>query len=282
MARRATPTIRRRFLGQELRQLRENAGITPAAAAKALGVSTSSLYRIETGGQAIKEPYVRVLAAMGGADDAKLNELLVMCDEAAQPEWYHALTRNSPPWFRRYLGLESNASEIRTYCVELVDGLLQTEDYARAIALAGQPDASDQELERYLALRRGRQALLESTDPPRLHVVMNQLALVSNAGGPSVMSGQVARLLQLAELPHVTLQVLEFGAGAHPAMTSGFTLLGFDETPEMATGYIDVGRGGVWPDEPADLEQYAWKFDQLVERALTPEKTRELLARVGV
>jgi transcriptional regulator with XRE-family HTH domain len=274
--------IRRRFLGQELRQLREAAGITPVAAAKALGVSTSSLYRIETGGQAIKEPYVRVMASMGGADDTKLEELLIMCEEAAQPEWYYALTRSSPPWFKRFLGLESNASDIRTYCVELVDGLLQTEEYARAIALAGQPDASQQDLERYLALRRGRQALLESATPPRLHVVINQLALVSNAGGREVMRGQVARLLELARLEHVTIQVLEFGSGAHPAMTSGFTLLGFDQTPELATGYIDVGRGAVYPDEPADLEQYAWKFDQLIERALTPAKTLELLARVGV
>lgn len=282
MARRATPTTRRILLGQELRRLRSAAGITPAAAAKALGVTASSLSRIETGRQAIREPYVRVMASMGGADDDKLNELLVMCEEAAQKEWFHDLASSSPEWFRRYLGLESAASRISTYTVELVHGLMQTDEYARALASENTPDASARNLDGYVALRRGRQALLLGEDPPRVHMVMHQIALMSNVGGPAVMRGQVARLLELADLDHVTLQVLPIGAGAHPSMTSGFTLLGFDEIPAMATAYIDVGRGAVYPDQPADLDQFGWRFKQLAERALTPEKTRELIATVGV
>lgn len=270
------------MLGQELRQLRENADIKPTAAAKALGVTTSSLSRIETGKQAIKEPYVRVMASLGGASGDKLHELLILCDEAAQPEWYHALASSSPAWFRQYLGLESAASEIRTYCVELIDGRMQTEEYARAVAEANQPDASARDLDNYIALRRGRQARLVGDDPPRLHVIMNQLALVSNTGGPEVMRAQCERLLNLTELDHVTLQILPFGSGAHPSMTSGFTLLGFEEIPEMATVYIDVGRGAVYPDTKADLDQYGWKFDRLTGLALTPERSRDLIAKVGV
>jgi transcriptional regulator with XRE-family HTH domain len=277
--RRWSPTIRRWQLGQKLRQLRVDAGIKPVAAAKALGVTTSSLSRIETGKQAIREPYVRVIASMGGATDDQLSELLAMCADADQKEWYHDLASKSPDWFRRYLGFESAASEIRTYCAELVDGLLQTEDYARTIAAASTPAGTARGLDGLIALRRGRQARLVGDDPPRLHVVMHQVALTTGVGGAEVMRGQVTRLLELAALPHVTLQVLPFGAGAHPSMTSPFSLLSFDEIP--ATVYIDVGRGAVYADGPEDVRAYGWRFDRLVELALTAEKTHDLLVRVA-
>jgi len=281
MARRATPTIRRWQLGQELRRLRLGEGIKPPVAAKALGVTASSLSRIENGKQAIKEPYVRVIAGMCGVDADELQDLLTMCEEAAQKEWYHDLATTSPDWFKRYLGFESAASEIRTYCSELVDGLMQTEDYARALAAASTRDGHVRDLDGLIKLRRGRQTRLVGDNPPRLHVVMNQLALVSNTGGPDVMRAQVERLLELAALQHVVVQVLPIGSGAHASMSSPFSLLGFDDIPQMATVYIDIGRGAIYLDERADLDTYGWKFTQLTDRALTPEKTRDLLVRVA-
>lgn len=280
----STPTTRRRLLGQALRQLRTGAGITPADAAKALGVTTSSLSRIETGKQAIKEPYVRVIASMTNVNDDRLADLIILCEQAAQPEWYHALASSSPTWFRQYLGLESAASEIRIYSVELVPGLLQTEDYARAV-MATQPDGAARDLDGAVKLRQGRQARLLGEDPPRLHAVINQLALVANVGGPAVMRAQCEQLLDFAGREHITLQVLPFGAGAHPAMTGapGFNLLDFDGRDEMPTVvYIDAGRGALYPDAPADLVQYRWTFDQLVDLALSPDDSRALLATVGV
>jgi transcriptional regulator with XRE-family HTH domain len=281
MARKPTPTIRRWELGQRLRQLREDAGVTPKAAAAVCEVSLSTLSKIETGKQQIRTLYVRALASLYGTDDVVLGELLATAGEANRSEWYVALASRAPKWFRQYLGYEAAATEIRTYSVELVDGRMQTEDYARAVALANQPDASERDLDGYVALRRGRQARLTGDDPPRLHVVMNQLALVSNTGGPDVMRGQIERLLELVELDHVTLQVLPFGSGAHPAMTSPFTMLGFDEMPDMATVYIENGRGAVYLDTKTDLDQYGWKFQQLADLALSPQDTRQLLTTVA-
>lgn len=269
--------MRRWELGQELRRIREEADIKPAVVAKALDISASTLSRIETGRQMIKTLYVRHICAMCSVPE---DELVALAEEANQPEWYHAHVSKVPSWFRQYLGYEAAATEIRTYCVELVDGLMQTEDYASAIGRASQPDESDRDLDSYVALRRGRQARLTGEDPPRLHVVMHQAALASAAGGPAVMRGQCERLLELADLDHVTLRVLPFGVGAHPAMTSPFTMLGFD-VAAMATVYLENGRGAVYLDGKPDLDRYGWIFDQLTGLSLTAEKTLELIARVA-
>jgi transcriptional regulator with XRE-family HTH domain len=280
MARKPTPTIRRWELGQRLRQLREDAGVTPKAAAAVCEVSTSTLSKIETGKQQIRTLYVRALASLYGADDDMLGELLATAEEANQSEWYVALASRVPKWFRQYLGYEAAATDISTYGVELVPGLMQTEEYARAIGRANQPDASDRDLDGYVALRRGRQARLVGEDPPRLHAVLNEAVLRRLVGGPDVMRAQIDRILDLADLEHVTVQVLPFAAGAHSAMTAPFTLLGFD-IAEMATVYLENGRGAVYLDDLPDLDRYGWMFDQLTRLALTPEKTRDVLASMA-
>lgn len=280
MARKPTPTIRRWELGQRLRQLREAAGVTPREAAAVCEVSLPTLSKIETGKQQIRKLYVRALATLFGADDSLLDELLAMADEANQAEWYVALASRVPKWFRQFLGYEAAATDIRVYGVELVDGLMQTEDYARAVALANQPDASVRDLDGYVAVRRGRQARLVGDDPPRLHVVLNEAALRRLVGGSEVMRAQIEHIADLSELDHVTVQALPFAVGAHPAMTAPFTLLGFD-IEEMATVYLENGRGAVYVDDRPDLDRYGWMFDQLAALALTPDKTRELLIRLA-
>lgn len=279
MARRTSPTIRRWQLGQELAAARAAADMRVADAARAIEVSGPTLSKIENGKQQIKPLYVRVLAALYGVDDDTRDRLLEMAAEANQPEWYVAMASQVPKWFRQYLGYEAVASEIRTYTVELVDGLMQTEEYARALALAGSPEATDRDLDGYVAVRRGRQARLVGEQPPRLHTILNEAALRC-AFDRDVRRGQLERILELAGLPHVTVQVLRPDAGPHPGMTSGFTLLGFDEHPAMGTVYIENGRGAVYLDAKADLDQYTWKFDRIAELALTPQKSRDLLTRL--
>lgn len=281
MSRDKSPTILRWELGQRLRRLREAAGVRTTDAARHIEVSAGTLSKIEGGKQQIKLLYVRVLASVYSVSDDVRDELLAMAEEANQPEWYVAYASRVPKWFRQYLGYEAAATEIRTYCVELVDGRMQTEDYARAVAVANQPDATEKDLDSHVALRRGRQERLLADGGPRLHVVMNQLALAGNTGGPAVMRAQLEHLVELSDLPNVTLQVWPFGNGAHPAMTSPFTMLGFDQAPEMATVYIENGRGAVYLDDPRDRDQYGSKFGQLVGRALTPQATRDLLIRLA-
>jgi transcriptional regulator with XRE-family HTH domain len=266
-------------LGTRLRRLREAAGTSPATAAGAIEVSQATLSKIENGRQQIRQLYVRAFASLYGVDDDTLTELIDLAKDANQPEWYVQLASQVPKWFRQYLGYEAAATEIRTYTVELVDGLMQTENYAREVALVSQSEATERDLEGYVAVRRGRQERLLGDTPPRLHTILNEAALRCGFP-PDVRRAQLEHLVELADLDHVTLQVLEASAGPHPGMTSGFTLLGFD-IEEMATVYLENGRGALYLDAKSDLVSYGWKFNRLADLALTPEDTRALLVTLA-
>jgi transcriptional regulator with XRE-family HTH domain len=274
-----TPTIRRWQLGQELRRLREQANVRPRAAAREIEVSESTLSRIETGKQTIKATYVKLLTMLYAANQAERERLLALCEESNQDEWFVQLQQHVPDWFRRYLGYEAAAVEIRTYCMELIDGLVQTEDYARAIGLANQPDAATRDLDGYVAIRRERQTRLTDEHPPRLHTVINEAALRRVVGGPDVMRAQIDRLIELADLPNVTVQVLTFDAGAHPAMTASFIMLGFD-LAAMDTVYLENGRGAVYLESEHDLARYRWMFDRICDLSLSPDESLNWLDRL--
>lgn len=280
--RKPTPTARRWQLGQQLKQHREAAGVKLGAAAREIETSTSTLSRIESGKQMIKTGYVKLLSLMYRVDDATREHLLTLAEEAGQPEWHTSLTRGMPDWFRLYLGYEGAASLIRCYGAELVDGRLQTPEYVRAVAVAARPDAPADELDASVALRRGRQELITGDDPTALHVVMNEAVLRRVVGSPEVMRAQLAHLAETSERDNVTLQVLPFSAGAHPAMTAPFTLLGFsDEWAAMSTVYLENGRGALYLEAPADLANYTWRFEECARLALSPDKSRDLLVRVA-
>jgi transcriptional regulator with XRE-family HTH domain len=281
MSRPITPTIRRWQLGQELRHLREQTGVDPKDAAKEIGVSSSSLSRIENGKQTIKPPYVKLLALFYGVDAATRADLMEMADEAGRPEWYAALARNVPDWFKQYLGYESVASTIQVYESELVPGLLQTADYTRAVIPAGRVRTTDSELEQAVELRRGRQERA-SQGGVALHAVLNEAILRRLVGGRRVMRNQLRHIAQLSRLPNVTVQVLPFDAGQHPSMTSPFTLLGFEDYPGMNTVYLENGRGALYLEAKSDLDQYRWRFGRLADSdlSLSPEKSQGLLDSV--
>lgn len=277
---RETPTIRRWQLGQQMRQLREAAGITVRAAAKEIESSNATMSKIESGKQAARPLYVKLLATMYGVEPAVRQSLIELAGEANQSEWFASLAKHIPDWFKLYLGYEGAASERRVYSVELIDGLLQTPEYAKAIARANRPDASDEDLDSSISVRRGRQERLTSDDPLTLHAIINEAALRRVIGSPKIMRDQLEHVVKLSKLPNVTVQILPFSAGAHPAMTSPFELLGFDDHPGMNTVYLENGRGALYLEGAADLTRYGWIFDELSKLALSPVKSRTLLATV--
>lgn len=280
MSRPITPTIRRWQLGQELRLLRETARVEPKAAALEIGVSPSSLSRIETGKQAIRVQYVKLLALLYGADESAVARLVEMAEQAGQPEWYAALAGSAPDWFRQYLGYESAATDIRVCENVLVHGLLQTADYARAVIRAGRQTVTDAELDQAIELRRSRQGLA-AQGGVSIHVVLDEASLHRLVGGRAIMRAQLHHAAELSDLSKVDLRVVPFSAGAHPAQTSPFTMLGFDFNPRMNTVYVENGRGALYLEGRADLDHYRWKFGRLVDLALTPEKTRDLLVSMA-
>lgn len=281
MPRKPSPIIRRWQLGNELRKSREAAGVTIRAAAAEIEVQAGTLSKIEGGKQTIKGTYIKLLAPMYGLADDERARLLALAEEANQPGWWVSYGKLVPDWFKLYLGYESDASELNTYESELVPGLLQTEDYARAVVKATKPDSTAEELERQVDLRRERQRRITSEHPPIMHAVLNEAVLLRKVGGAEVMRDQVRHLERLADLPHVTIQVLPFEVGAHPAMTAPFNMLAFEEEPAMATVYLENGRGSLYLEKPADLARYRAVFQQLGGLALEPEESRQVIARVA-
>lgn len=281
MARKVGPTIRRWQLGQELRTYREAASVTLRSAAAEIEVQAATLSKIEGGKQAIRGTYIKLLSPMYGIPDDERARLLALAEEANQPGWWVTYGKLVPDWFKLFLGYEADASDLRTYEGELVPGVLQTADYARAVALANRPTSTDSELDRQIELRRARQQRLTSDDPPDVHAVLNEAVLLRHVGGPAVMGQQLRHLAELAELPHVTVQVLPFTAGAHPAMTAPFLMLGFEAEPRMNTVYLENGRGSLYLEKPSDLDRYTAMFAQLCELALAPKESGELMVRVA-
>jgi transcriptional regulator with XRE-family HTH domain len=278
---RVGPMIRRWQLGAALRMHRETAGASIREAAVEIGVQPGTMSKIEGGRQAIRVQYVKLLAAMYEVPADARADLLGAAEEANQPGWWVSYSRWVPDWFRLFLAYESEASDLRSYESELVPGLLQTPDYARATVLATRPDSSPADLDRQVELRRARQERMTTDDAPTMHVVLNEAVLRRLVGGPRVMRAQLEHVADLSEHPDVTVQLLPFAAGAHPAMTAPFLLLGFAPEPRMNCVYLENGRGALYLEKEQDLQRYEAMFAQLTGMALDEQATRDALTKVA-
>src|SRR5690606_36131231 len=185
-----------------------------------------------------------------------------------------------PKWFDSYVGLEAAADSIRVYENELVHGLLQTPEYARAVYLAAQPHLPEEERERYIDLRIARQEILTGPHTPDLWFIFNEAVIRRVVGGPKVMRGQLARLLEVGEAPHIRIQVLPYDIGAHAAMDGRFVLLTLPEHTAPDLVYIEYSYGSLYLDRKDDLKRYSWMFEQLRADALAPSATLSLIQKV--
>jgi transcriptional regulator with XRE-family HTH domain len=276
--REGSPTALRILLGAQLRQLREAKGLTRAAAGYTIRASESKMSRLELGRVSFKERDIRDLLVLYGIEDPDQRDgLLGLARQANQPGWWHRYSDILPSWFESYIGLEETATLIRTYEGHLVPGLLQTQDYARAVMLAGLPSQSDEEVARWLRLRMERQTLLTRSDPPRLWAVVDEAALRRPVGGPEVMCAQLDHLIAATKLPNVTLQVVQFRASAHAALGQPFVILRFrdPELPDMV--YLEQLTSGLWIDKRDEVDSYAHVMDRLVVQAEDPNSTEEIL-----
>lgn len=270
--------VRRILLGAQLRRLRESQGITREAAGYAIRASESKISRMELGRVSFKErDVVDLLSLYGVAEGEERTTLLSLLAEANQPGWWHSYTEAMPNWFQTYVGLEEAASLIRTYQVQFVPGLLQAPEYARAIIRLNQPRMTEEELERRVNLRLGRQALLTSDRAPRLWAIVDEAALRRPIGGAEVMRAQVQRLLELSELPNVVLQVMPFRFGGHAAEGGAFTILRFPEQDLADVVYMEQLTSALYLDKRDDVDAYVQVMERVSVDSLTPEQTTELL-----
>ncbi|MGH3309238.1 MAG: helix-turn-helix domain-containing protein [Streptomyces sp.] len=277
---RAAPTVGQMVLGLRLRDLREGAGCSFTDAATALSVNATTVRRMEKAEVGLKPPYVEKLLTTYGIPEAEISAFLTLVEEANRPGWWHRFRDVLPAWFSLYVSLEGEAGLIRAYEPHCVPGLLQTEEYARALLSTGFPHASDEELDRRVALRMERQELLRRPDAPRLWVVLEEQVVRRHVGEPAVMRGQLDRLIESTAMPNVTVQVIPFSAGPHPAMFGPFQLFRFDipELPDIV--YSESLTGAVYHDERADTVAFLEALDRLGAQAAPASRTCSLLSAI--
>ena len=278
MNQRRSPTIRRRRLGAELRRRREVAGVTIEVVAEQLECSASKISRIETGHTTATPRDVRDMMVIYGVTGVACDELVQIAREARQKGWWHPY---SAVLTGAYVGLEAAARTVRAYEQQVVPGLLQTEDYARAMIRAARPDISTDEVQRRVRVRLGRQSLLVQDDPIDLWVVLDEAVVSRSVGGDAVMRAQLGRLIEAAELPNVTLQVLPFEAGAHAGMDGTFAILDFPEANDPDVVYAENATGGLFLEKTDELRKYIFIFDHIRAAALRPEDSVALLAKLA-
>src|SRR5690606_21563041 len=213
---RGGPTVLRILLGTQLRRLRTEKGISREDAGYEIRASHAKISRLELGQVSFKERDVADLLTLYGVTDAEEREsLLALARQANNPGWWHKYSDVLPSWFEVYVGLEEAASIIRSYELQFVPGLLQTEEYARAVVMLGHGDAPGEEIERRVALRMKRQRRLTEPGAPKLWAVVDEAALHRPLGGTGAMRRQIEHLIEMATLPNVTLQIVPFAKGGH-------------------------------------------------------------------
>jgi hypothetical protein len=274
------PTVPRLLLGIQLHRYREAAGISPDQAGYEIRASRSKISRMENGQVRFKERDVTDLLTLYGITDEKTRAgLVALVRQANAPGWWSKYGDVMADWFESYLGLEAAATVIRTFELQFVHGLFQTEDYARAVTMLGHTTAPADEIDRRVSLRLKRQDLLNSTRPPQVWSVMDEGALRRPVGGAAVMRAQLRRLIGVSELRQVTLQIVPFSRGGHAAAGGSFTVLRFGEPDVPDVVYLEQLTSALYLDKREDVDHYMEVMNHLSTEALTPaDSTRFLTA----
>lgn len=270
------PTVRRRELGFLLRQLRVDRGLSLDEAAQGLLFSLTKLSRLETGRSGASQRDIRDLCQFYQVDPAECQRLVSLAKEGKQRSWWQEYALP----YATYVGLETEAASISDYNSDLVSGLLQVEDYARAILQAQEPPLNDATIEQRVKARIKRQALLTQDGGPLFDCILDEGALRRPVGGPAVMRAQLERIIERASLPKVTIQLIPLDIGAHPGLDSTFVILGFKTPMVNDIVYVEGQVGNIYLEDVANLERYRQVFSRLQSIALSPEDSIVAVERI--
>jgi transcriptional regulator with XRE-family HTH domain len=272
------PTVRRRRLGAELRRLREDHSQKLDEVAGELGLVASTLSRIETGKAPIKTYYLNKLLDLYEVRDPGVRQLLVeMAREGHRKGWWSDYDDVLPSGLGVYIGLEAEATGLRSYEANVVHGLLQTEDYATAVLWELRPRESEEQVQRLVDLRMQRQRVLDREPPLDLWVILDESAIRRTIGGVDVMRQQLDHLVRASRLPNVTMQVLAFAAGAHAGLNGSFSILEFPERTDPDVAYTESVGGSIYLEKEKDVRANAEAFDRMRASALSPADSVELI-----
>ncbi|MFD8807149.1 helix-turn-helix domain-containing protein [Streptomyces sp. NPDC059597] len=280
MASNVNPTVRRRRLGQELRRLREQKGMTAEEVADRLLVSQSKISRLENGRRSISQRDVRDLCGVYEVEDQRVvDSLMEMARDSRQQGWWH--TFGDIP-YSVYIGLETDAQSLRVYEPQLVTGLLQTRAYAEALVRGALPETSTAEIDKRVNVRMRRQERVTAEgNPLRLWVVLDEAALHRVVGSRLVMREQLEHLIEMCQLPHVTVQVLPFEAGAHPGLNGQYAILEFADAADSSVVYLEGVTSDLYLEKAPDVQKYAVMYEHLRAQSLSVELSREFIAKAA-
>jgi len=261
----------------ELKRLREAAGLSQEAVAERLDWHHTKLMRIETGRTSPHPNDVRLMVEVYGLTDREQAAALVkLARDARQRGWWYSYRDVLLNRYDFFIGLESEAASIRDFELAMIPGLLQTEDYARALMRGDSPELRDEEVERRVEVRMARQRVLVRDDRPQIWAILDESVVRRVVGGPAVMHGQLERLIDAGQ-GRTTIQVIPYEAGAHPGQVGPFIILGFAEPSESDVVYLETVGGNLYVDKSEETRLFATAFDHLRAVALSPGETLAML-----
>jgi transcriptional regulator with XRE-family HTH domain len=277
----ATPTIQRRRLGNALKRAREEANKTQDEAAEQIDAAASKVSRLELGQSGIKLTDLTLLLDFYGVTGEQAELMRELARAGRQRGRWTGYLGAIPDWFRTYVDLEADASELRWYQPEVVPGILQIESYIRAMNVTAHPRVSDEAMEQQLKVRVGRQAIIDQSNAPTLNFILSESAIRRNIGDATVMREQLRHLAEVAELPNVELQVLPFEAQTFGAAWVGFTIMRFDHDAASDVVYLEDYTDATYLDRPDGVQAYAGLWNRLQAAAMGQVESRHMILRLA-
>jgi hypothetical protein len=274
------PTVRRRRLGQELRRLRELKGMTAEEVAERLLVSQSKISRLENGRRSISQRDVRDLCNVYEVEDQRIvDSLMQMAKDSRQQGWWH--TFGDIP-YSVYIGLETDAASLRVYDPQVVPGLLQTRQYAKALIAGALPETAPADIEKRVQVRMRRQERITAAENPlRLWTVLDEAALKRVVGNRTIMREQLEHLVEQSQLPHVTVQVIPFEMGAHPGLNGQYAILEFPDAADSSVVYIEGVTSDLYLEKANDVQKYSVMYEHLRAQALNVEQSLQFISKIA-
>jgi len=280
----ASPLVERRRLRAELRQARLDAGLTQEAVAEQMDWSLSKLIRIETGAVGISTNDLTALLRLYNVKDIKrVRALVAQAKEARKQTWWSKYRPVLPPTYFQYIEFETTASVIRNYETLAIPGLLQTEEYAIAIAKLSRFDSDPKTVKTLAGVRMRRQELLfNRPSPPLLFFVLDEAIIHRLLGAKDLRQAQLEKLISMADRPEITIQVLPFSAGIHRGISENFNILEFGGTDDNDVLYFEGSRQSSFSrDETDEIALYRELFEEMRNLSLGPKGTRDYLIEVA-
>ena len=271
------PTVRLRRLAAELRNLRSGAELSREDVEERTGINEATLYRLETARARPQRRTLVTLLDLYDVNQAARSDLLAIARGADSQGWLQSYHSELPEDYTTYIAFEAEARTLRNYESLYIPGLLQTEDYARAVVVGGLPMADPAQVEQTVQARIERQALLAREQPLELWAIIDEAAIRREVGGPDVMRAQLTQILDAAQKPNVTFQMIPYDKGAHPGMSGSFVHMAFEDPLDPELVYIDTLAGDLFLEAEPDIRRYRSMFEHLQAIAMSPRETTAAL-----